>query len=81
MNLDTGLFAARPAHGLTVHRNDLFGDVRHWRDPADETFLELIGIEHCEDVVHPVVRWRAILERGGSGVTGRASSRRNGRCR
>ena len=55
-------FAARPAHGLTVDRDDPFGEARHRGHPGDEAVLELFGIERCEDVANPVVRWRPILE-------------------
>ena len=45
----------RPAHGLTVNRDDPFGEARHRGDPGDEAVLELFGIERCEDVANPVV--------------------------
>ena len=32
-------------------------------DPGDEATLELLGIEHCQNVAEMVVRRRAILER------------------
>lgn len=38
------------------------GDAGHRGHPGDEAVLELFGIERCEDVANPVVRWRPILE-------------------
>jgi hypothetical protein len=52
-----------PPQGLAVDGKHPLRRSGQCRDPGDEASLELLGVEHRQDVAEMVVRWCAVLER------------------
>src|SRR4051812_19383195 len=59
---DAVLLSARPPRGLAINGNHPVRRSGQCSDPGDKASLELLGLEHCQDVAEMIVCWRAVLE-------------------
>src|SRR4051794_20258478 len=59
---DAVLLSARPPRGLAINGNHPVRRSGQCSDPGDKASLELLGVEHCQDVAEMIVCWRAVLE-------------------
>src|SRR3954466_6219423 len=59
---DAVLLSARPPRGLAITGNHPVRRSGQCSDPGDKASLELLGVEHCQDVAEMIVCWRAVLE-------------------